>query len=64
MNKEEFQKQLNNASKIVDSWPEWKKHLLENSLKSTYSYSRLPHNHPALIIDRALKQINWYKINE
>ncbi len=34
MTKSEFQKKLNEASKIVESWPAWKKNSLKDSFKS------------------------------
>ena len=34
MTKSEFQKKLNEASKIVESWPDWKKNTLKDSFKS------------------------------
>lgn len=34
MTKSEFQKKLNEASKIVESWPDWKKNSLKDSFRS------------------------------
>jgi hypothetical protein len=45
---EKFRKHLEWASKIVASWPHWKQSLLEDSLKPTNNYSRIPLNHPAM----------------
>ena len=34
MTKSEFQKKLDEASKIVESWPDWKKNSLKDSFRS------------------------------
>jgi len=34
MTKTEFQKKLDEASKIVESWPDWKKNSLKDSFRS------------------------------
>ena len=42
MTKTEFQKKLDQASKIVESWPNWKKNSLQDSFKSRTSRPREP----------------------
>ena len=34
MTRREFQRKLDQASKIVESWPEWKKNTLKDSFRS------------------------------
>lgn len=42
MTEKEFKKQLEIATKIVESWPLWKQNILEDSSKSTVSKPRPP----------------------
>ena len=42
MTKEKVFEQMNLATKLVKSWPEWKQHILEHSMKPTLSVPRKP----------------------
>lgn len=42
MTQEEFRETMKIATAIVDTWPEWKKNILEYSSKSTVSVPREP----------------------
>jgi len=42
MTKEEFAKQMAIAVKLVNSWPKWKRNLLEQSSKPTVEVPRKP----------------------
>lgn len=42
MNSDEFQKHLNDARKIVESWPKWKQNILKHSASPTVSAPREP----------------------
>ena len=40
MTKSEFQKKLDKASEIVESWPDWKKNSLKDSFRSRITTPR------------------------
>ena len=42
MSQEEFKKQFEIASALVETWPAWKQNILENSAKPTVSVPRAP----------------------
>lgn len=42
MTHDEFRKQLEHATKIVESWPKWKQNILEHSASPTVSVPREP----------------------
>lgn len=44
MTEQEFRERLAKASKIINSWPEWKRNLLADSSKPTFSKPREPVN--------------------
>lgn len=42
MSRDEFKRQQEIAQRVVQTWPEWKQNLLENSAKPTVNVARTP----------------------
>lgn len=56
MTKTEFQQKLDEASRIVESWPDWKKHSLKDSFRSRNSVPRPEVKLPTSIDDPTLQE--------
>lgn len=51
MTREELQQQIQNATKLVESWPQWKRNILIQNAQPTVSTPRPPINNQSVRID-------------
>lgn len=57
MTKTEFQQKLDEASRIVESWPDWKKHSLKDSFRSRNSVPRPEVKLPTAVDDSSSQEM-------